>query len=84
MDKRNEFKLRFAEADGDDWLVILRTTEPQTEEDIRNLIDIHSDILYTSRDIDYTPVDIMDRICEDKGWTWEDMDWQEMEIIDWK
>lgn len=84
MDKRTEFKLRFVEADGDDWLMILRTTEPVTEEEIRNLIDIWSDILYTARDTDYDPLDIMDHICDDKGWLWEDMDWQEMEIVDWK
>lgn len=83
MDKRTEFKLRFTEPDGDDWLMILRTTEPQTEDAIRNLIDIHSDIINTAHD-DYSPVDIMDRICDDKGWMWEDMDWQEMEIVDWK
>ena len=85
MDKRTEFKLRFKDPT-DDWTMILRTTEPYTEEGIRNLIDIHSTILSDAGYEDISPLDILDRICEDKGWSWEDMDWQEMEIEydDWK
>ena len=85
MDKRTEFKLRFKDPT-DDWTMILRTTEPYTEEGIRNLIDIYSTILYDAGYEDISPLDILDRICEGKGWSWEDMDWQEMEIEynDWK
>lgn len=81
-DTRTEFKLRFKAKYGD-YEVILRTTEPYTESGIRNLIDIHAMILSDAGHEDYTPVDILDRICEDKGWNWEDMDWQEMVIDDW-
>ncbi len=83
MEKRTEFKLRF-KGNYVDIEVILRTTEPYTEEGIRNLIDIHSTILSDAGHEDYTPVDILDRICEDKGWSWEDRDWQEMVIDDWE
>lgn len=83
MEKRTEFKLRF-KTNYVDIEVILRTTEPYTEEGIRNLIEIHSTILSDTGHEDYTPVDILDRIYEEKGWSWEDRDWQEMVIDDWK
>lgn len=82
-DRRTEFKLRFVDST-DDRTMILRTTEPYTEKGIRNLIDIHSCILTDYGHDDYSPVDILDRICDDKGWQWEDMDYQEMEIDDWR
>lgn len=81
MDKRTEFKLRFKQFP-EDYRMILRTIEPQTEEEIRNLIDIYSEILYDGGN-NYSPLDILDYICDVKGWSWEDADWQEIIIKDW-
>ena len=60
--------------------MILRTTEPKTEEEIRSLIEDYDDFFYGCTDYDYSPVDIMDRICEANGWEWEDLDYELIEI----
>lgn len=83
--KRTEFKLRFTQDNGFDYAMILRTTEPHTEEEIRYLIDHQIErFCETAPDEDYSPVDIMDSLTEEKGWEWEDLDYQEMEIENWK
>lgn len=88
MDKRTEFKLRFsapsyADWDTDDWTMILRTTEPVSENDIRYLIDVYKKQI-SEYDDDYSPLDILDEICDEKGWDWEDSDWNEVVIDNWQ
>ena len=77
MNKRTEFKLRFENEAGEDFAMILRTYELKTEEEIREMILNHSG-LYDSRSEEFSPLDIMDDICDENGWDWEDLDYQEM------
>lgn len=80
MDKRTEFRLVFVE-DGrrnlDDWRITLKTTEPKTEDEIKSLVEYWKEVNDKSKE-DYSPVDIMDDLCKDKGWSWEDTDYQEL------
>ena len=79
MNKRTEFRLVFKEKDKElpDWRITLKTTEPKTEEEIKSLISYWDEVNDRSME-DYSPVDIMDDLCEDKGWSWEDTDYQEL------
>ena len=76
MDKRTDFKLRFKDHPID-FTMILRTTEPYSEEDIRSMIISHCQ-LYDASEEDFSPLDIVDDICDENGWSWEDADYQEM------
>lgn len=80
MDLRTEFKLRFKDPISD-WTMILRTTEPKQEEEIKKIIKSHAQNYDASKE-DFSPVDIMDDICEEYGWEWEDYEYQEIEILD--
>ena len=76
--KKTEFKLRFKDnGPGGDFRMILRTTEPETEEDIRKEI-LHHCHMYDASEEDFSPVDIMDDMCDEHGWEWEDDDYGEM------
>ena len=82
MDKRARFELRFVGKAEEDWEMVLHTSEPVTEEEITNLIEIHSEILHDGGN-DYSPVDILDRICDEKGWRWEDAGLDQVVIQEW-
>lgn len=84
---KTKFNLIFKDPNYIDWEITLHTSEPRTEEEILNLIEIWSDFCNTYLD-DYSPVDIMDRLVDymqDDGrdWDWTDMDYDAIEITDW-
>ena len=83
MEKRTYFKLIFKDKYGD-FRMALCTTEPHTEKEIKELIEAQKTRLLNDGYEDYSPIDIIDGICEEKGWDWEDADYQEMVIEDWK
>lgn len=77
-DKKTVFKLRFKDnGPCGDFEITLKTTEPETEEYIRRLILNHCR-LYNPSEEDFSPVDIMDDVCDENGWDWEDTDYDEM------
>ena len=83
-EKRCEFKLAFKDKDGfDDWKMTLKTTEPKTEAEIISLIDYYAEVNERNNEGDYSPVCILDDLCEEKGWSWEDRDFDEIKIIEW-
>ena len=78
MDKRTEFKLRFKDnGPGGDFIMILRTTESEYEDDIIKEILNHCQ-LYDASEEDFSPVIVIDDICDEHGWEWEDADYQEI------
>jgi len=78
MSKRTEFKLRFKDnGPGGDFTMILRTTEPEYEEDIKMQILNHCQ-RYDASEEDFSPVDIMDDVCDENGWEWEDLEYGEI------
>jgi len=77
-DKRNVFNLIFKDNNYEDWYITLHTTELKTEEEIMSLINYYSEI-NDKNYIGYSPVDIMDDLCEDnEGWYWTDMEYVEI------
>jgi hypothetical protein len=76
MEKRTEFRLRFKDR-YKDWEMLLRTTEPETEENIRKEILNHCR-LYKASEEDFSPVDILDDVCDEHGWEWEDGDYRDI------
>ena len=83
MDKRTEFKLRFVDnLTCEDWTMILRTSEPHTEEEILALIDVYAARAKADDPDCFCPVDILDYLCDEQGWNWEDMDYREVVIKD--
>ena len=83
--KQTGFNLAFKdEPDLGDWEIRLITDVSMHEEEIEELV-----LRYAKRtaesDISPSPVSIMDLICaEHPGWRWEDMDYNSIEITDWK
>lgn len=84
MKKRNEFKLRFKDDDGD-WTCIVRTKEEITKEDFANeVLAAGNRLLYTEEYAGFTPVELFDELCESNGWEWEDYEYDETEVsYDW-
>lgn len=90
--KKTVFNSIFKDYNYEDWQMTLHTSEPKTnreiEEIINNCIDMLNALGANERE-DYSPVDIMDRICEDiqdegRDWYWTDMDWDAIVIDDWQ
>ena len=82
-EKKTVFNLRF-DAGFYDWTMTLHTTEPMTDEEIEKVISKYSEIVKMDAPYHYyCPVDILDRICDDKGWSWENLDWDEIIIKVW-
>ena len=83
-EKKTVFYVTFKSKDAElpDWEMTLRTTEPKTESEVESLISYWAEVNDRNKE-DYCPVDIMDDLCEDKGWTWEDRDFGEMVISEW-
>jgi len=80
MEKRTEFRLIFTQNNRsslDDWRITLKTTEPKTEDEIKSLIEYWKEVNDRNME-EYSPVDIMNDLCKDKGWYWEDTDYQEL------
>ena len=79
MEERTEFRLVFIEDKNNygDWRSTLKTTEPKTEDEIKSLVEYWTEVNDRNKK-DYSPVDIMDDLCEDNGWDWEDTDYQEI------
>lgn len=74
------FNLTFKDPNYEDWHMILHTSEDKTPEDIDDIITTYAEIV--SNGIlgdDYSPVDILDRLCDDmqddgRDWYWVDSD----------
>ena len=81
---RNEFNIIFRDDPAfGDWEIRLITSEPKTEEEIESLIWYQIEIASRSLPV-YTPVDIMDDLCDShNGWHWEDMDYNAIVIDHW-
>lgn len=85
----NKFNLMFKDPDVNDWYITLHTSEPQTNEEIMDLILTYAEMIsngYLSEC--YCPTDIMDRLCDamqDDGrdWWWENMNVEIVEIKEW-
>lgn len=72
MNKNTEFKLIFMKkkdrSHTDDWRIILKTTEPKTDEEIASLVDYWIEV--NKRNLEeYNPYDVIIDLCEDKGWS---------------
>ena len=74
--ERTAFNLVFKDKpDLGDWEIRLITDVSMHEEEIEELV-----LRYAKR-----TMSIMDLICEEHpGWRWEDMDYNSIEITDWK
>ena len=82
-DKKNVFDLTFKDKNGDwDWNFTLYTTELKTESEIESLIDYWAEVNDRTEEY-YTPVSIMDDLCEDKEWYWPDKEDKSIVITDW-
>jgi hypothetical protein len=75
MEGKTCFELRFNEEGMPPYEMRLRTTEPKTEDEIRSLISYYAEINDRTGE-PYSPVNILDDLCEEKGWTWEDSDYE--------
>lgn len=89
-DKKNVFDLIFKGKNGDwDWNFTLYTTELKTEDEIKSLINncaITFNVIEELYKEYYTPVSIMDSLCEffkDEGWYWTDKEDKSIVITDW-
>lgn len=89
-DKKNVFDLTFKDKNGDwDWNFTLYTTELKTEDEIKSLINncaISFNAMEELYKEYYTPVSIMDSLCEfykDEGWYWTDKEDKSIVITDW-
>lgn len=74
METKTLFKLRFNEEGMPPWEMVLRTSEPKTEDEIKSLISYYAEIISRTEE-SYSPVAILDDLCEDKGWDWEDLEY---------
>ncbi len=70
--KKYKFLIIFKDKENSyDWKFLLKTTVAKTDDEIQCLISYFSEI--SDRNIEgYSPCDIMNALCEDKGWSWED------------
>ena len=90
-EKKTIFNLIFKDWDYEDWKMTLHTSEHKTDKEIEEIINDCIDMLNALRANereDYSPVEIMDRICDDmqdegRDWYWTDMDW-DVVIDDWQ
>lgn len=83
MEKKTKFHLIFADGSGGDWCMILITSEPKTDDEVENLIYYYADINSHNNEV-FSPVDILDDICADKNWKWEDEEYDSLVITNWK
>lgn len=73
-----EFNITFKDTNYGDWHVVLHTSENKTAEEIYDIITTYAEIV--SNGIlgdDYSPVTILDRLCNDmqgdgRDWYWTD------------
>ena len=77
--KKAEFVLRFDFLPWPDGIVVLRTTEPHTETEIRGIINdyyvlISAEAEKTRGEPEYTVNKILDHVCSEKGWSWFEID----------
>lgn len=77
METKTLFKLRFNEAGMPSYEMLLRTSEPKTEDEIKSLILYYAEINARIEE-PYSPVTILDDLCEEKGWDWEDLEYGEI------
>ena len=82
MELKTEFRIKFKDGKLGNWDVKLRTNYPTTNEDVQDLIEYWAEINSRNAEV-YSPVDILDDLCEDKGWTWEDGDLEDVYIVNW-
>ena len=84
METKTAFKLRFNEEGMPPYEMILRTSEPKTEDEIKSLILYYAEINARTEE-PYSPVAILDDLCEEKGWDWEDLEYGEMvfDVDEW-
>ena len=86
MKTKTEFRLVFRErpSNTSDELfnvyerrITLRTTEPKTNDEIICLIEYWDEV--NDRNMEsYSSKDVLNDLCEDKGWSWEDTDDDEL------
>lgn len=81
-DKTNIFDLVFKDKRFQDWHITLYTTELKTRSEIENLIYYYAEANSNVLD-NYSPCDIMDDLCLDKGWYWGDTEDKTIIITDW-
>lgn len=85
MEARTEFRIKMkgkyvGEGDYD---ILLHTTEPMSFEEIESGILYWAEINSHNKE-DYSPVDIMDDLCDNHdGWWWEDGDREDIYIAEW-
>ncbi len=74
------FNLTFKDPAYEDWHMILHTSENKTPEEIEDILTTYADIVSNGiRSDDYSPLDILDRLCDDmqddgRDWYWTDPD----------
>lgn len=84
-EKRTQFRIKMRDKfDGEpDYDILLHTTEPKSDEEILSLIDYWAEVNAHNTEF-YSPVDIMDDICDNyDGWWWEDGDREDIYIKEW-
>lgn len=90
--KKTVFNLTFKDYNYEAWQMTLHTSEPKTNREIKEIIDDYIDMLNAlgvNEREDYSPVEIMNRICSDmqdegRDWYWTDMNWEAIIIEDWQ
>ena len=73
METKRIFKLIFNEEGMPPYEMVLRTSEPKTEDEIKSLILYYAEINARTEE-PYSPVTILDDLCEEEGWDWEDLE----------
>ena len=66
------------------WNFKLITDEHLYNEDIEDLIKHYINVVYEDDIYSHNPTGIMDALCEDKGWEWEDGDIDDIVIYNWE
>ena len=84
---KTKFNLIFKDPNYKDWKMTLYTSEPITENEIKELILDFSETCNESM-FDYSPCDIMDLLVDymqnnERDWYWTDMDYDAIEIACW-
>ena len=81
---RTDFRIRLKDKMGyPDYDILLHVSDPMTASEIESGIMYWAEV--NSHNIDgYSPVDIMDDLCDNhEGWWWEDGDREDIYIEEW-
>lgn len=79
---KSEFRVVFRDYP-DEWEFILYTDHPMSADEVESLVLYWTEVNDRNFSV-YTPVDIMDDLCENKGWEWADGDYEDIYIANWK